>query len=81
MIGQSELAVSDGRSDDIRNEIISENPLQCYSAKVFYEQKHRENLRTKSTEERDIDGRAEFDELLDVAVQQHQNQYYPSSME
>ena len=46
---------------------------------MLYEQKTPREPEDESTEERDIDGRAEFDELLDVAATTS-NQYYPSSM-
>ncbi|HHX10950.1 MAG TPA: helicase [Firmicutes bacterium] len=66
-------------AEDAKFEIISENPLQRYSVGILYEQKVPRDIDDESTEERDVDGRAEVDELLDVATTTA-NQYYPSSI-
>ena len=56
-------------AEDAKFEIISENPLQRYSVGILYEQKVPRDIDDESTEERDVDGRAEVDELLDVQLQ------------
>ncbi len=75
----SELPISSGSSDNAYYEVVTENPLQRYSVGMLYEQKTRMDPEDESIEERDIDERAEVDELLDVATTTA-NQYYPSSM-
>ncbi len=75
----SEIPVPTVCSDDVESEIISENPFQRYSVGILYEQKTRRDVDDESIEERDIDGRADVDELLDVATTTA-NQYYPSSI-
>ncbi len=66
-------------TNDAEFEIISESPFQRYSVGILYEQKTRRDPEDESIEERDIDGRADVDELLDVATTTA-NQYYPSSI-